>query len=96
MTDYTKTAIIHPTVHLNGSGRQHLLAQYTVSAADLCKALESLRESAPNARDYYTQDDPLAFKRALEQHTNRLHRIESVIDELRELAQHVADAPSRL
>jgi hypothetical protein len=89
----TKT-LTHPTIHLNGSGRQHLLDGYS-NARDKVRELESaLMAAAPNGRDYYPQGES-AIGRAIAEHCSRLDRLRALDAELAELQQAVADASGR-
>ncbi len=85
MSELTK-----PTIHLNGTSAGSLLDSYTEASSAIYKALRQLCESAPNGRDYYLQDEG-ALKTATEQHESRVKRLQSVIAELQELAEHVAE-----
>ena len=53
-------------------------------------AMEALQKAAPNARDYYVQG-PDAYKTAMAEHANRIVRLNSVWQELEEIAIHIAD-----
>lgn len=78
-----------PSIHLNGTSKQALLEGYLEAASAVFSAAEALSEAAPNARDYYPQGDN-AFKQAQEEHNARLAKLNSVLVELQQLAEHVA------
>ena len=46
-----------PTVHLNGTSRQTLLADYQAAYEKLTEFSDSFRSIEFNARDYYVQSD---------------------------------------
>jgi hypothetical protein len=52
MTDLTL-----PTVHINGTGRDRLLADYQSAYKFLCTASDAFADIEFNARDYYVQGD---------------------------------------
>lgn len=91
MSDKPTWAIAVPTVHLNGTGREALERQYFEAAKATTKALQALREAAPNERDYYVQGSD-AFKRARREHEDRVARMESVKEELYHLHDQIMDA----
>lgn len=82
--------MIKPTIHMNGSSADVLVEGYAEASSAITTALEKLAAAAPNARDYYPQGDD-AFEQARMEHFARLARLQSVRDELAELAEHVAD-----
>lgn len=80
-----------PTIHLNGTSPDVLRDGYIDAAEYMRRAIEALkRKAAPHGRDYYTQS-VTAFGNAAEEHHQRLLRLESVLEELEELAEHCAD-----
>ena len=83
--------LMTPTVHRNGTSRDALLDGYTAAAAAVRKAIEAVSAAYPNGRDYYPQGE-LALRMATEDHEDRLARLKSVLAELGELAEAVADA----
>lgn len=78
-----------PTIHLNGTSKAALLDAYEAAGSAVLAASEALAEAAPNARDYYPQGDG-AFKQAQEEHNVRMMKLNSVLFELQQLAEHVA------
>ena len=46
-----------PTVHLNGTSRERLLADYHAAYKLLCAASDAFADIEFNARDYYVQGD---------------------------------------
>jgi hypothetical protein len=83
-----------PTIHLNGTAAADLLAQYNTAYHAVCCALEELCNAAPHGRDYYPQDlfpDGLTFFQAQEEHKERCRKLGSVLAELNELREHVAE-----
>lgn len=84
--------VVKPLIHLNGSSARSLYEQYTAAGTALYAALEKLEDSAPNQRDYYPYPDADAkWNMARAEHQLRLEAIQSVIDELAELAEHVSE-----
>jgi hypothetical protein len=78
-----------PTIHLNGTSKAALLDGYLDAVSAVFAATEALSEAAPNARDYYPQGDD-AFKQAQDEHNARMMKLNSVLFELQQLAEHVA------
>jgi hypothetical protein len=85
-----RKAIAVPSIHLNGSGKEHLLNEVTEAGSALHAAIDALYAATPNGRDYYTQG-PDALRQALAEHTSRLSRLESVLKELQQLAEAIDD-----
>ena len=79
-----------PTIHLNGSNKDRLLEALSNAREALRLALDAMRETAPNGRDYYTQK-PGAFALAQDQHTDRLVTVTIAHDELTVIAMEIND-----
>lgn len=79
-----------PTVHLNGTGGEVLLAQLEEAHRALTATVVALQEAAPNARDYYV-DTPTSFTAAVREHQDRMTRVQSVLDEIEALHIAVSD-----
>jgi hypothetical protein len=81
--------MMKPTVHLNGTGAERLLEQYTEAGRAVQEAIDALAGAAPNARDYYVQG-PDAFACAAREHAARATALRGVLADLEALALHVA------
>ena len=79
----------HPTIHLNGTSKSELLENLIEAGAACQHAIKKVAETAPNGRDYYTQDRN-AFKQANIEHHSRLDRLKAVLAELEEMMEHIA------
>jgi hypothetical protein len=77
-----------PTVHLNGTSSDALTTQVREAQQALRIALEALQEAAPHGRDYYVQEGA-ATKEAIQEHTSRLSRVKSVLDEMSEIREGI-------
>ena len=84
------TDIIKPTIHFNGTSRLHLLETHQRLYSALDAAMEALKNAAPNGRDYYPQGDRVILT-AIDQHRDRGLRIQSVMNEVAILLEHLAD-----
>ena len=71
---------IHPLCHLNGTGRDTLIAQREAAYSALTAAIRAFKAMAPNGRDYYVE--PGLLEQALEQHDRRLRALTDLQDEL--------------
>jgi len=80
-------ALTHPTIHLNGTGRDSLVEGWEAAWNAAEAAFEALKRTAPNGRDYYPQE-PGALEKAIDEHRDRLRKIQAVQDELQELIEH--------
>ncbi len=74
-----------PTVHLNGTTKDDLLDAIEDAFHAVSEALDKMRKTCPNGRDYQTRG-ALPFEVALAQHQHRLLRVASVMDELEAIA----------
>lgn len=83
--------MIVPTIHMNGTSRQHLLDEVCAAGSALMNAMEALAKAAPNGRDYYPQG-PEAIKQAGIEHRERIAKVKEVYDEVQRLAEAIADA----
>lgn len=83
--------MMKPTIHLNGTNWEALLEQQASTMTAISNALQALRNSAPNARDYYPQG-PEAFHTADLEHRARVSKLELVFTEIEAIAEHVMEA----
>ena len=81
---------ITPSVNLNGNDQRELLQGYLLAIHTMRAAISYTAMTAPHGRDYQTapKGDLAA---AMAEHRSRLARLESVMDELERLAEHVSD-----
>jgi hypothetical protein len=85
-----KPPIKKPALHLNGTDGETLFRQHADAAAALRAAITALQAAAPHGRDYYPQGDTVLIEAGRE-HRDRIARIRSVLAEVEELCEHVAD-----
>ena len=78
-----------PTIHLNGSSRHHLVETYHASLLTLREAIDSVRRTEPNARDYYVTGEH-SYTAARNEHLERIRKLEAVAAELRDIWSQVA------
>jgi hypothetical protein len=83
------TSLMTPSVHLNGSSKEHLVEDLCAAGDAVRLAIEKLEWAAPNGRDYYPQG-PGAFPQALREHVARVAHLRGVLAELEEIAQAIA------
>ncbi len=76
-----KPAVISPTVHLNGTGKNSLAEDYDNAREAVRKAMEQIQQIEFNARDYYVQGDG-AWEQACAEMKERLLSLQRVSDEL--------------
>lgn len=84
--------MIIPTVHINGTGREALVAQQSAAYQALLQALSDMREATPHGRDYYVQQ-PDGLRQAQLEHDSRMQRVQAVADEYLELGMRIQDQP---
>ena len=81
-----------PTVHYNGTPRQHLLDQATSAMQALREAVTALQGMSPNGRDYYPQGTPV-FEDAMREQREREMALVRIHDEIEAWCGRVAEAP---
>ena len=88
------TELTRPFIHSNGTSAHTLENDYGLARNALVDAIDSVGRCWPHGRDYYPlQGD--ALTKAQDEHRSRLKRLRSVLDELRLLEEHCADAARR-
>ena len=73
-----------PLVHLNGTPKQRLLDPLLKAYEETEILYRELAQTAPNARDYYVQDNDV-WPQAVEQHSARLGLVRKLREELERL-----------
>lgn len=84
--------MIKPTIHLNGTSREQLHAAYMGAYVCLQQAVEAVRATSPNGRDYYPLGNE-AIRDAEHEHRKRLEMLEQVRAEIEELCEHTLPPP---
>lgn len=87
---YVQVGIRVPTVHMNGTPSSRLRDDAIAVTDRLHEVLIAMDTASPNARDYYPQGDN-AFRQAVEQHNDRVLRVQSVIAELVAIVEQIDD-----
>lgn len=82
--------VIKPTINLNGTSKRELLDQHVTAVVAMQAAIIAVQAAAPNGRDYQTMPKG-TIDLAVAGHVERLKRLESVLHELEEIAEHIAD-----
>ena len=83
-----------PLVHLNGTSKEMLLEELENAYSALGEALDKLRRTAPNGRDYYVLQEG-SLKRAEDEHRDRMVRIDSVRKEIECLVGAIDDGETK-
>lgn len=73
--------LIVPCIHMNGTSKQDLSDALESAHDAIGEAIDKLRKSAPNGRDYYVYENN-AYGLAAQQHYDRMKRLDSVQKEL--------------
>ena len=94
MTAKTKT-LRAPHIHLNGTGEADLMEALENAYTAVGDAMESLKQCAPNGRDYYTIS-PAAYGEAEDQHVARMRALHQVRAELEAIATGVFDRKTQV
>jgi len=84
------TTIAVPRIHLNGTSKNALMEDYLTAYRKLTEAAKALQEAAPNARDYYPQGSDV-YTQAASEHTARLVKIRSILDDLDTICNAISD-----
>jgi len=88
MATSTATAPL-PTIHLNGSGRDRLIAGYTAAWRAMQKARETLANVEFHARDYYVQGDD-AYQQARAQRDAQFADLNRIQQEIEAIIMHIS------
>lgn len=78
-----------PTIHLNGTGRQTLLDDYSAAYHKLIEFRDAFRSIEFNARDYYVQSNT-AFAEARQERDIMEHKIGALAQYLEDHLIHLA------
>lgn len=77
-----------PTIHLNGTPKDRLIEDLCEASQALDLAYEAMKRTGPNGRDYYPQG-PGALESAIDEHSDRLRRLDAVKREVDELIEAI-------
>jgi hypothetical protein len=80
--------IMLPTIHTNGTGPRTLYVDYSTARLAVIDSIKRLEMMEFNSRDYFMHGMD-AWKKAQAQHRARLNQLQSVADELEQIAEHV-------
>lgn len=82
--------ITFPTIHLNGTSADDLLEQQCNAMSAIRDAITAVSNAGPNGRDYYPQGLQ-ALQQATEQFRARLQKLQDVLTEIEQIAEHIAN-----
>lgn len=75
-----------PMIHLNGSGKETLRANWRDAYEALAASLEAVARTAPHMRDYYPMENAdEVYRLAREDHERRMNDIQKMLREFEEL-----------
>lgn len=81
---------VMPYIHLNGTAAETFNDNYETAHAKLQEAYDAIRQLVPNMRDYYPYENARdVYDKAVEQHRQRLARVEQCMQEIQAEADHV-------
>lgn len=85
-----KNDLAIPSVHLNGTGKEPLRVALARAHNSLLHAQIALGGTAPHQRDFYVQvNGDHNYRRAVNQHEARYHKITEIMEELKVLFDEV-------
>jgi hypothetical protein len=76
--------MIHPTIHLNGTGKETLLEELATALDGIATALHTVSQMTVHGRDYYPQG-PQAYQVARIEQERRLRMLMEIQNELSEM-----------
>jgi len=82
-----------PIIHSNGTSREALIEAYVEALTAIDYALDAIKYTVPNDRDYYPRG-PDATHAAWREHTERVRRLHEIRDELYALSEHCELSPN--
>lgn len=91
----TERTVTLPTVHMNGDTANTLCTQNWDAALAVEAAIDAVQKAAPNARNFYVQADPDAFRKAQDEHQVRLKALNAIYLDLTRIVQHTSPDRSR-
>lgn len=75
-----------PLIHSNGTSKESLVNKLCAASNALDSAYQALKETAPNARDYYPLINPeQLFNKAIAEHMDRLKRLDQIKEDIDQL-----------
>jgi hypothetical protein len=83
-------ALCIPTVHLNGTSKEELIAQLRGAIVHAIALKDLLHDAMPHDRDYYVQGEGLGI-RARMQMKVRILKVETIVDDLMCILQKVQE-----
>ena len=72
--------VVVPIIHMNGDNPRTLVVALEDTFDAVSHAIEALRQTAPNGRNFYPQ--PGLMDEAIAQHNTRMRRLQEVRDSL--------------
>lgn len=89
--DFDPSKVVTPQIHINGSSARSLAKDYMDALTTLDDALEMLKKTAPNGRDY--QHDPSKLREATAQWRGHMTNIQNAKAYFEILAEHCVNDP---
>ena len=82
--------MVSPTIHMNGTSRESLMAGYRAAYDAIGTAIDLLAKTAPHGRDYYVQDSN-AINVAIAEHRTRMMQLEVAKAEIETIILAIMD-----
>lgn len=89
MTELKKKIIV-PCIHMNGTSEKDLSDAIEAAHDAIGVAFDAIKKTAPNGRDYYVYGSSETV-RAMDEHYDRLKRLQSVQEELEAIIGGIHD-----
>lgn len=84
--------MIPPIIHLNGTGKETLEAEYETAWRAVKAARDAVGNITVHGRDYYVSDDPKALQKAQEARADMWRRLYTMADELQSVRIHLSQS----
>ena len=82
--------MILPTIHLNGTSKQQLLDNYYAAYKSIKESMDKLCEVGFHARDYYVNEDPMAFYKAQDERKEAFDNLNKALEYCEQHVNHLA------
>lgn len=82
--------MVLPTIHLNGTPKNRLIDGLCEVSEALDAAFAAMKRAGPNGRDYYPQG-PDALPAAIDEHNDRMRRLDAIKSEVDVLINAIHD-----
>ena len=80
-----------PIIHMNGTGKTTLSAEYTAAHQAVKAALEAVAAVTVHGRDYYVKNDGMTYENARQTRADMIAQLDQIAQQIQAVRMEISD-----